>query len=146
MPQQPESRSSTSAPVSPEERHLVRACPSCAVMAVAVDDDLALDLRRPVVRRVLDEEFAEEKGLVAKLGGTRIVGQEICQLVAKNGGATGFKDDHRCAGGELGSEGVEGFEQVLLRRVEHAEVIERAAEQRCRVGSVTRKPAPVRTL
>ena len=77
--------------------------------------------------RVVDEELAEEEGLVAKLCGARVVGKEVGEFVAEDGGAAGFEDDDGSAGVELRGEGVEGFEEVVLCGVEHAEVVERAA-------------------
>ena len=48
-----------------------------AMMAVAVDDDLFVELRGLVVGCVFDEELAEEEGLVAELGGAWIVGEQV---------------------------------------------------------------------
>ena len=98
-----------------------------AVVAVAVDDDLFVDLRRAVVGGVFDEELAEEEGLVAEFLRARIVGEEVGELVAEDGGAAWFEDDDGCASCELRGEGVEGFEEIFFGGVEHAEVVERAA-------------------
>ena len=87
----------------------------------------SLMLRGLVVGGVFDEELAEEEGLVAEFGGAGIVGEEVGELVAEDGGAAGFEDDDGCAGGELRGEGVEDFEEVIFCGVEHAEVVERAA-------------------
>jgi hypothetical protein len=98
-------------------------------MAVAVDEDLfgLCELRGFVVGGVFDEELAEEEGLVAEFGGKWIVGQEVSELVAEDGGAGGFEDDDGGAGVELWGEGVEGFEEVVPGGVEHAEIVEGAA-------------------
>ena len=72
-------------------------------MAVAVDDDVLCDLRRAIVWSVLDEEFTEQESLAAELRGARIVGEEIGELVAKDGGAAGFEDHDGCSGGKLRS-------------------------------------------
>jgi hypothetical protein len=93
-------------------------------MAVAVDDDFAIELRRFVVRSVLDEELAEQEGLVAEFGGAGIVGEEVGEFVAEDGGAGGFENDDGCAGLKLWSEGVESFEEIVLCGIEHAEVVE----------------------
>ncbi len=65
-------------------------------MAVAVDDDLFVDLRGLVVGGVFDEELAEEEGLVAEFGGAGVVGEEVGEFVAEDGGAAGFEDDDGC--------------------------------------------------
>jgi hypothetical protein len=98
-------------------------------MAVAVNEDLFgfSDLRGLVVGGVLDEEFAEEEGLVAELGGAGIVGEEVGELVAEDGGAAWFEDDDGGASGELGGEGVEDLKEIFFCGVEHAEVVEGTA-------------------
>ena len=98
MPQQPESRSSTSAPVRRR-----RAISSCMPMVARWWQwpwtmIFSFELRGLVVGGVLDEELAEEEGLVAELGGAGVVGEEVGELVAEDGGAAGFEDDDGCAG------------------------------------------------
>jgi hypothetical protein len=97
------------------------------VVAVAVDDDVAGELWRRVVRGVFDEELAEQEGLVSELCGAGIVGQEVAEFIAKDAGAAGFEDDDGGSGGELRGESVEDFEEILLGGREEAEVVERAA-------------------
>ena len=87
-----------------------------------------------VVGRVLDEEFAEQEGLVAELCGAGIVGEQIGQLVAEDGGAAWLEDDDGGSGGELRGEGVEDFEEIVFGGVQHAEVVERAAAAEMLVG------------
>jgi hypothetical protein len=105
-------------------------------MAVAVDEDLfgSSKLRGLVVRGVLDQEFAEEEGLVAELGGAGVVGEEVGELVPEDGGAAGFEDDDGGAVDELRGEGVEDFEEIFFGGVEHAEVVEGAAAAEVAVG------------
>ncbi len=78
-----------------------------AVMAVAVDEDFFVELRGLVVGGEFDEEFAEEVGLVAEFAGAGVVGKEVGELVAEDGGAGGFEDDDGGAGLELRGESVE---------------------------------------
>ena len=82
-----------------KEGDLVVDAHGSAVMAVAMDDDFFVELRRSVVRSVFDEELTEEEGLVAKFGGTGLVGEQIGEFVAKDGGAGWFENDDGCAGG-----------------------------------------------
>jgi hypothetical protein len=103
-------------------------------MAVAVDEDLFADAGRLIVGSVLDEELAEEEGLVAELGGAGIVGEQVGKLVAEDGGAAWFKDNDGGAGGELGGECVEDFAKIFFCGVEHAEVVEWAAAAEVVVG------------
>ena len=104
------------------------------MVAVAVNDDLFVELRRLIVGGVLDEELAEEEGLVAEFGGAGIVGEEVGEFVAEDGGAAWFEDDDGCAGGELRSECVESFEEILFCGVEHAEVVKRTATAEVTIG------------
>jgi hypothetical protein len=76
---------------------------------------------------VFDEELAEEEGLVAKFGGSWIVGKEVGELVAEDGGAGWLEDDNGSAGVKLWSESGEGFEEIVFGGREHAEVVEGAA-------------------
>ena len=55
-----------------------------AMMAVAVDEDFFAELRRLVVGGVVDEEFAQEEGLVAEFLCAGVVGQEVGELVAED--------------------------------------------------------------
>jgi len=98
-----------------------------AVMAVAVDDYFVVNLWGFVVWGVFDEELAEEEGLVAELGGAWVVGEEVGEFVAEDGGAGGFEDDDGGASLELCGEGAESFEEVVFGGVEHAEVVEGSA-------------------
>jgi hypothetical protein len=106
---------------------------------MAVDEDFfgLCELRGLVVGGVLDEEFAEEKGLVPELRGAWVVGEEVGELVAEDGGAAWLEDDDGCAVGELRGEGVEDFEKVVFGGVEHAEVVKgtTAAEMSCGDGN-----------
>ena len=83
---------------------------------------------------VFDEELAEEEGLVAELGGAGVVGEEVGEFVAEDGGAAGFEDDDGGAVDELRGEGVEDFEEIFFGGVEHAEVVEGAAAAEVAVG------------
>jgi len=104
------------------------------MMAVAVDEDFFVDAGWLVVGGVLDEELAEEEGLIAELGGAGVVGKEVCEFVAEDGGAAWFEDDDRGACGELGGECVEDLEEIFFCGVEHAEVVERTAAAEVVVG------------
>jgi hypothetical protein len=68
------------------------------MMAVAVDEDFFVDLRGLIVGGVFDEELAEEEGLVAELLCAGIVGEEVGEFVAEDGGAGGFEHDDGGAG------------------------------------------------
>ena len=94
-----------------------------AVVAVAVDDDFFVELRRAVVGGVFDEELAEEEGLVAEFCGAGIVGEEVGEFVAEDGGAAWFEYDDGDTSIELRSEDIEDFEKVVFGGVEHAEVV-----------------------
>src|SRR5438270_3449914 len=98
-------------------------------MAVTVDEDFFgfCELRGLVAGSVLDEELAEEEGLVAELGGAMVVGEEVGEFVAEDGGAAWFEHDNGSAGFELRGESVEDFEEIFFCGVEHAEVVEGTA-------------------
>ena len=50
---------------------------------------------------MFDEELAEEEGLVAEFLCAWVVGEEVGELVAEDGGAAWFEDNDGCAGCEL---------------------------------------------
>ena len=79
--------------------HLVLHALSGVMMTVAMDDDLLVDLRRAVIGRVLYEELAEEKRLVAKLCSARIVGEQIGQFVTEDRSAAWFENDDGSSSG-----------------------------------------------
>jgi hypothetical protein len=103
-------------------------------MAVAVDDDFFVELGRLIVGGVLDEELAEEEGLVAEFSSAGIVGEEVGEFVAEDGGTGGFENNDGCAIGELGGKSVEDLEEVFFCGVEHAEVVEGTAAAEVVVG------------
>lgn len=95
-----------------------------SMMAVSVDDNLLVELWRAVMGSVFDEELAEEEGLVVKFFRARIVRQKVGKLVAKDRGTAWLEDNDGDTGVELQSKGVENFEEIVFRRIEHAKVIE----------------------
>ncbi len=60
------------------------------VMAVAVNQRFAGELRDREIFGVLLKEFAEQEDLFRERVGTFVVGEEVDQLVAEDGGATGL--------------------------------------------------------
>ena len=58
---------------SAQDLHLVFHAHRGVVMAVTMDDDLFVYLRWAVAGGMLDEEFTEQEGLIAKLCGSGIV-------------------------------------------------------------------------
>ena len=101
-------------PGGAEDLHLVLHAHGGVMMAVAVDDDLFVDLRWTIVRGMLHQKFAKEKCLIAKLCGPGIVGQKVGQLIAEDGGTAWFEDDDGRSGSKLRGEGVEDFEEILF--------------------------------
>ena len=97
------------------------------VVAVALDDEGAGAGGGVVERGFADEEFAEEQGVGFEFVGAGVVGEEVGELVAEDGGAAWLEDDDGHAGGEEGLEDGEGVEEVSAGGREQAEVVERAA-------------------
>ena len=79
------------------------------MVAVAVDYELLCESRGLVAGGVFDEELAEEEGLFAELCGAGVVGQEVGELVAEDGGAAWLEDDDGGAGVELRARGRRGL-------------------------------------
>ena len=96
-------------------------------MAVAVEQDVAGELRRLITGDTLFEEFAKEEGLTAQLAGAGMVGEEILEFVAEDRGAAGFEDDDGVSSVDLRPESLEDSLYILLRLVEHSEVVEGAS-------------------
>ena len=63
----------------------------------------------------------------AEFCGAGVVGEEVGEFVAEDGGAAWLEDDDGCACVDLRLQGVEDFVEVLLCGVEHAEVVEGTA-------------------
>jgi hypothetical protein len=98
------------------------------VMAVAVDQGFAIQLRQSCVRGdFLLEEFAEQERLTAQGLSAVVVWKEIDEFVAEDGDAAGFETYDGDSGFDLGLERVEDFEEQTLGAVEHAEVVEGAS-------------------
>ena len=98
------------------------------VVAVAVDEGVAVHHGRLEVGGVLGEEFAQQEGLAAKPLGVFVVGKQVGQLVAEDGGTAGLearpwgrRPEWRRAGCP------EMLVQPAFGGVEQAVVIERAA-------------------
>jgi diadenosine tetraphosphatase ApaH/serine/threonine PP2A family protein phosphatase len=104
------------------------------VMAVAVEQGFAGELRERGEARVVLEEFAEQERLFAQGLGALVVREEIEEFVAENGDAAGLESDDRDSGFDLGFELVEDIEQETLGAVEHAEVVERASAAEIGLG------------
>ena len=102
---------------------------------------LAGELRKLKVGGFLFQKFAEQESLPGQLVGPVILGKEIDQFVAKDGGATGLENDDGNPGFDFGSEGVQYLEQQALGPIQHAEIVERAAAAENGSGIVTRNPA-----
>ena len=97
------------------------------VMAVSVQQRLALEVRQRRIPGVEFEKFAEQEGLLAQGLGALVVREEVEQFVAEDGDAAGLESDDGDARFDLGLEFVEDIEQQGFRAVEHAEVVEWAA-------------------
>lgn len=121
---------------STQELHLVLHALSSMMMAVTMNNNLLVDLRRAIVGSMLYEELAEEKSLVAELGGTRIVGKKVGQFIAEDRSTTWLEDDDGGSSGQLRSQSIEDFEEIFFGRIQHAEVVERAAAAEMLRGQV----------
>ena len=117
-----------------EERFFVIHLHDCFVMAMAVEQHFSSEARRLKGRGVALEEFAEEECLAAEAICARVIGKQVAQFVAKNGGATGLEDDDGDAGINLRAEGGQDALQVLLGFVEHAEIVKGAAAAKMLAG------------
>src|SRR5579859_7782093 len=82
---------------------------------------------RLVFRRVLFQKFAEKICLAAKLVRQRMIGQQVAELIAKYGGAAWFENNHRSTRSDFHFQGFKNSEQIIFRKIQHAEVVERPA-------------------
>lgn len=119
MPQQPESSTVKSVP----SKHLfVGAHPDHGfVVAVPVNEDRSMERRKPVVGFV-DQELAEQEGLLLQPASVRVVGEEVDELVPERGETARFLSDQRSAGADMRSERIQDASEQSLRRGQHAVV------------------------
>lgn len=96
------------------------------VVAVAVEQDtLPAKHRRLIAGRILREEIAEEKALIAKCSRPGMVREEIPQLVAKNAGAGRLKKNDGKSCINFGSKNFEDALKIAARSSQKTEIIER---------------------
>ncbi len=105
-----------------------RAAEDGFVMAVAVNENLsARETAGGKFGRMIGEPVGEEKDLLAKTLGTRIVGEQFRQLIFKDAGATRFKKDERSTRLNLQRHAIENAREIGPSGVEKTEVVEWAA-------------------
>jgi len=104
------------------------------VMAMAMDERFAGEFGDGEIFGVLFEKFAEQEDLPGERVGAVVVGKEVGEFVAEDGGAAWLENDDRRALFDLLIEGIHDFEEQGLGAVEEAEVVEwaSAAEVRTR--------------
>ena len=90
-----------------EDRLLIGHFHERLVMAVAVDEGLDRELRKLKVGGFLFQKLAQQEGLPGQLVRPVIVGEEVDQFVAKDGGATGLQNDDGNPGFDFRGEGVQ---------------------------------------
>src|SRR2546426_8544075 len=95
-------------------------------MAMTMKQNRAGQLRRPVARRVVFQELAQEKRLAPQPLRARVVREEIPQLVAKDGRAARLEHDDRQAGVDVRTDLLENALEVQLGAIEEPKVIERS--------------------
>jgi hypothetical protein len=93
------------------------------VMAVALDDKCAVALRRTVVGCFADQELAEEECVGFEFMGAWIVGKQVGELVAEDGGAAWLKDDDGYVSGQRWLERRESVQKIFFCGIQQAEVI-----------------------
>ena len=103
------------------------------VVAVPVQQRLAIDLWQRRIAGVGFEKLAEQESLAGESLRALVVREEVEQFVAEDGDAAGFEADDGDAGLDFGLELVENFEQQRLSPVEHAEIVEWAAAAEVRL-------------
>ena len=108
-----------------QQRFLVGHLHHRLVMAVSVEHDLACDLRRGIARRFSLEKLTQQERLRAQLFRPRVSRKQIAQLIAEHRRAARFEDDDRNAGIDEYGQRREHLLQILLRLIEHPEVIQR---------------------
>src|SRR5258705_927250 len=94
-------------------------------MAMAVKQNRSGQLRRPIARRVVFQQLAQEKRLAPQPLRARVVREEIPQLVAKDGRAARLEHDDRQAGVDVRTDLLENALEVQLRAIEEPKVVER---------------------
>ncbi len=109
----------------PQKRFLMIHFHKCFVVAMAMKEHFLRKLRKSKSGRVQFKKFAEEKGLAPQALGARVAGKKVCQLVAKNRGATRLKHHNRQPRIDLSPKNVQDTPQVFFGSIEHAEVVQR---------------------
>jgi len=97
------------------------------LVAMPVDDRLAVEPRQRDVIGFLRQELAQQERLAAQALRILILRKEIGQLVAEDGDAARLEPDDRRAGADVVPQGVEDLAELAPCEAEHAEVVERAA-------------------
>ena len=123
-------------PGGAKESHFVGHAHGRAMMAMAMDDYLGIELWSPIRWSVFYKKFAKKERLSAELESAWIVRQQIGEFIAEDAGAAWFEDDDRGSVLQLRSQYVEDLEEVLLRGVEHAEVVEWTAATEMLLGEM----------
>src|SRR5258707_8615328 len=96
-------------------------------MAMTMKEHHARKRGRVEPRRVVFQEFAEKKGLLAQTNSAWIGGKKIRQFIAKDRSATRLQDDYRHTTVNLLAQQLHHVHQVLLGSIHHAEVIQGAS-------------------
>src|SRR5580765_533977 len=65
------------------------------VMAMSVNDGVALELLLRIIWRVFGDEFAQSEGLLTQPLRMRVVRKQIGKFFAENGATTWLQNDHR---------------------------------------------------
>src|SRR5208282_3648884 len=97
------------------------------VMAMAVDQRAACELRKREIFCPLLEKFTEQEDLLREGLRAFVFGEKVREFVAEDGGAARFEDDDGRSGFDFREKLVHDLEEQVLGAVEHADVVERAA-------------------
>src|SRR5919204_302304 len=113
--------------VDPDELADVGELQQRAVVAVRVNERLALELGRHPALRLPLEELAEQKRLRTQTLCVLVVREEVAELVPEDGDAARLEPDDRHPLGERRPKLVEYLPERAPRELQHAEVVQRSA-------------------
>ena len=111
------------------------------VVAVAVDQRAASDVRRGPSGRVASEQLVEHHRLGGEQALVLVVGHLLAQLVAEHLGAARLKHEHRDAGFDRLRERLEDVSKGALGECEHPEIVQRPSAAQVLVRHSTANPA-----
>src|SRR2546421_11089601 len=95
-------------------------------MAMSMDQGFALELRWMIVG-LLDQEFAEQEGLLAKPFRILIVRHQVWHLITEHRNATWLQSYDRQACGDVRPQRFEHLMEQFFGGIQHAKVVERAS-------------------